>query len=148
MDGGAACVAAGGADDVQLAAVAFEQIFKEISKQLECNVFKGQCRAVEEFADEDFSDLFDGNDIVRLERRVAFGDKLFEIVIGDGVSDERPHDFASQFRIGERPPAVQCIFLNGRYLRRNEKTTVIGEPHHDSLCEINGSDAAPRADIA
>ena len=61
---------------------------------------------MEEFADEDFSNLFNGNDVVGLERCVAFGDELFEIVVGDGVANKRTHDFASQFGIGERPPTV------------------------------------------
>ena len=144
MDGGAAGVTAGGADDVEFAAVLGQQVFEEISQKLERHVFEGEGGAVEEFGDEDFAHLLDGDNFLGGEGGVTLLHQSVEIVIRDGAFNIGLHDLVGQFRVGEGAPVGQFAG-NIRYLGWDQKASVIRQSHHDCFAEGNRGNAAPGA---
>lgn len=91
VDGGAAGIAGGCADDCEVAAgvggggiavAAHEEVLEEVAEELEGDVFEGEGGAVEELEEVDlrfFVEGHDGRDFGGAEGRVAAVDDVFEV---------------------------------------------------------------------
>ncbi len=146
VDCGGTGIAGCGDDDIQLAFLFSENVFEQVSEELEGNVLEGVGRTMEEFEKVDGADIANRDDL-RIgvagvvgfgngaEAFVGFGDDAAKIFIGDIVA-EKAHDLEREIGIGEFAPGFQTIGHIRKGFRKKE-TAVTGEPHQDGILERN-----------
>ncbi len=82
----------GGADDIEPAAIPFQQVFKEIAQELQGHILEGRRRTVEEFQQPLISQAHHRRHLRVGEGGVGALDQIRQVVPGDGIADEGGHD--------------------------------------------------------
>jgi hypothetical protein len=85
VDSRRTCIAAGCADDVQLFAALFEDVFEEVAEQLQCNVFKRESRSVEKLLNVNVALFDNGGNLRCFKSGIALVNQLLQVVCRDVV---------------------------------------------------------------
>ena len=149
LDRGPAGVARGRDHDGGALAARGEHVVHEPAEELHGQVLEGERRAVKQLEHEIARpELHQRRDRRMAEIAVGLARHAGEVVVGDGVADERTDDLDRDLRIGPAGKARDRVGVEPRPGLRHVEAAVAGKPGEHHLDETERRGLAPGGDIA
>ena len=144
-DGGAAGIAAGGAQDVQALPAPVQDVVEELPEQLQGDVLESQGGPVEEFQNRNVAGVFQMYDPGSAEGAVGCVNEVFQVGCGYVVDESGQHALC-QFDEVQLGQAVE-IPRNVRDSSRHQQASVGCQAGQHSVLKTQGVGCSSRTDI-